>query len=75
MVSSLLMPAEFAEAVKNNPQAEVAFNNLASSHQKQYLGWIVTAKRPETRQKRIFVSIQLLSEGKNWGCGSILRFC
>jgi len=61
------IPAEFAEALKNNPQAEAAFNNLASSHQKQYLGWIVTAKRPETKQKRIAESIKLLSEGKKMG--------
>jgi uncharacterized protein YdeI (YjbR/CyaY-like superfamily) len=61
------MPAEFAEALKNNPQAEAVFNNLAPSHQKQYLGWIVTAKRPETRAKRIAESIQMLAEGKKLG--------
>jgi uncharacterized protein YdeI (YjbR/CyaY-like superfamily) len=61
------MPAEFAKALKNNPQAEEAFNNLAPTYQKQYLGWICTAKRPETREKRIAESIQLLTEGKKLG--------
>jgi len=61
------MPAEFAEALKNNPQAEATFNSFAPTYQKQYLGWIVTAKRPETREKRIMESIQLLSQGKKLG--------
>ena len=61
------MPAEFAEALKDNPRAEAAFKGLAASHQKQYLAWIITAKRPETRQKRIAESIQLLKDGKKLG--------
>lgn len=61
------MPAEFSEALRDNPEAEKAFNNLAPSHQKQYLAWIITAKRPETRKKRIAESIQLLSEGRKLG--------
>ena len=61
------MPAEFAEALKNNPQAERTFNSIAPTHQKQYLGWIITAKRPETREKRIIEAIQLLAEGKILG--------
>jgi len=63
----LAMPAEFAQALKNNPQAEAVFNSFAYSHQKQYLGWIVTAKQPETRAKRIAESIQMLVEGKKLG--------
>ena len=61
------MPAEFAEALKNNPQAETTFNKLPPTYQKQYIGWIITAKRPETRQKRIAESIKLLAEGKKLG--------
>ena len=61
------MPAEFADALKNNPAAQSAYNSLAVSHQKQYLAWIITAKRPETRQKRIAESIQLLTDGKQLG--------
>ena len=61
------MPAAFAEALKKDPQAEAAYYNLAPSHQKQYLGWIVTAKRAETRERRIAESIQLLREGKKLG--------
>ena len=61
------MPVEFIEALKNNPQAEEYFSNLAPTYQKQYLGWIITAKRTDTKQKRITESIQLLNEGKKLG--------
>lgn len=61
------MPAEFAEALQAHPQAEAAFNALPPSQQKPYLTWILTAKRPETRAKRIAESLQLLSEGKALG--------
>jgi uncharacterized protein YdeI (YjbR/CyaY-like superfamily) len=63
----LKMPPEFAQALKDNPRAEATFKALAPTYQKQYLAWIVTAKRPETREKRIAEALQLLSEGKKLG--------
>jgi uncharacterized protein YdeI (YjbR/CyaY-like superfamily) len=61
------MPTEFASELQQNPRAQETFNKLAPTYQKQYLGWISTAKRPETKQKRIAESILLLSEGKKLG--------
>lgn len=61
------MPAEFAEALKGNKRALKTFENLAPSYQKQYLGWIEVAKRPETKEKRIQESIRLLAEGRKLG--------
>lgn len=63
----LTMPPEFAQALKRNPQAEDFFNNLATTYQKHYLAWIITAKRPETKAGRIAESIQLLSKRKKLG--------
>jgi len=59
--------AEFAEALSKNKKARETFENLSPNHQKQYLGWIEVAKRPETREKRIQESIRLLAEGKKLG--------
>jgi len=59
--------AEFAEVLSKNKKAQETFENLASTYQKQYLGWIEVAKRPETREKRIEESIRLLSAGKKLG--------
>lgn len=64
---NLEMTKAFAEALKKHPKAEDFFNSLSPTYQKQYLLWIVTAKRPETKQKRINESIQLLLEGKELG--------
>jgi uncharacterized protein YdeI (YjbR/CyaY-like superfamily) len=61
------MLAEFSEALENNPQAKETFTDLAPSYQKQYLAWISTAKRSETRQKRITESINLLNKGNKLG--------
>jgi len=61
------MPPEFAQALEENPRAEATFNALTPTHQKQYLGWVITAVRPETRDKRIAEALQLLSQGKKLG--------
>lgn len=58
------IPPEFAAALQQNPQGDEIFKTLAPSYQKQYLGWIETAKRPETRAKRIQESIRLLAAGQ-----------
>jgi uncharacterized protein YdeI (YjbR/CyaY-like superfamily) len=62
-----VIPDEFAKALEDHPTAKETFNQLAPTYQNQYLGWISTAKRQETRQKRITESIDLLSEGKKLG--------
>lgn len=64
---SFEMQPEFAQALKKNKRAKETFDNLALTYQKQYLGWIEVAKRPETRQKRIEESIRLLEKGKELG--------
>jgi len=61
------MPAKFTEALRKNKRAKKTFEKLVPTYQKQYLGWIEVAKRPETREKRIKKSIRLLAEGKILG--------
>lgn len=64
---SFEMPSEFAKALRNNPKAKENFEELARTYQKQYLGWIEVAKRPETKKKRIKESISLLNKGEKLG--------
>ncbi len=61
------MPPDLAGALRKNPAAEIAFNKLAPTHQKQYIIWVATAKQPATKEKRIAESIRLLAEGKKLG--------
>lgn len=60
-------PNEFKKALKNNKKAGAYFDRLPSSHKKRYIGWIGSAKKEETREKRIKEAIELLESGKNLG--------
>ena len=64
---SIKMPAELERALRKNKQARNYFAHLAPSYQRHFIGWVVIAKRPETRSKRIKESIQLLAQGKKLG--------
>jgi len=61
------MLPEFEELLSKNKKARDTFDNLSATHQKQYIGWIEVAKRPETRERRIAESIRLLEQGKKLG--------
>jgi len=43
------------------------FRKLSPTHQRDYVVWIHTAKRAETRARRIAESIALLAAGKKLG--------
>lgn len=57
--------ADFAAALMANPAAKDAF---APSHRREYLEWILDAKREETRARHIAQAMEWLSDGKprNW---------
>ena len=61
------IPQELAEALAGNRKAKDFFEELAPTHQKHFIGWIVTAKREETRAKRLQESLALLASGEKLG--------
>ena len=61
------MTPEFILALTSNPGAKNTFESLSTTDKKQYLAWIETARRPETRARRIAESMRLLEEGKKLG--------
>ena len=61
------LPAYIAKALKENPKAWVFFQDLAATYRRHFVGWIHSAKRPETREKRIRESIALLEAGQKLG--------
>ena len=63
----LSLTPEIEEALKANKKAWQHFNNLATSYKKQYVGWLRSAKRPETRARRLAEAIKLLAENKKLG--------
>ena len=58
-VDSLLVPADLARALRAEPGAKRHFEAFPPSSRKIILEWIGTAKRPETRAKRIGETVRL----------------
>jgi hypothetical protein len=57
------IPEDFLSELEANVDATTHFNNLAYSHQKEYVTWIEAAKKPETRTNRIAKAIEKLGAG------------
>jgi len=66
--AALQAPPEFTAALKKNKAAEKTFAAFSPSCQREYLTWIMEAKRAETREKRIATAVEWIAEGKqrNW---------
>jgi uncharacterized protein YdeI (YjbR/CyaY-like superfamily) len=64
----LKLPPEFAAALARNKRAQAGFAAHSPSCKREYVEWIVSAKREETRARRIATSLEWLSQGKklNW---------
>jgi uncharacterized protein YdeI (YjbR/CyaY-like superfamily) len=61
------LPAYVAKALKTNARAWQHFQALAPRQRRDFVVWIHTAKRAETRERRIRESIELLASGKKLG--------
>jgi len=64
----LVVPNYIIELLRLHPKAEEVFNDFSYSHKKEYVEWIVSAKREATRENRMNQMLEWLSEGKhkNW---------
>ena len=58
------LPPDLQQALETNSAAYDYFNHLSYTHQKEYLNWIIEAKRNKTRQRRILQMIAMLEQGK-----------
>ena len=61
------LPPEITNKIKANAKAWSYFEQLAPSYRRIYLGWILSAKRAETRERRVNEAIRLLAEKKKIG--------
>jgi uncharacterized protein YdeI (YjbR/CyaY-like superfamily) len=50
------------------PKVLAVFNDFPPSHKREYVEWIVEAKREDTRVKRIETALDWIAQGKgrNW---------
>ena len=56
------LPADFADALSQDPAAHQFFNGLSPSQKKWHVQSVESAKTPETRQRRIGKSVELLRQ-------------
>jgi Bacteriocin-protection, YdeI or OmpD-Associated len=60
---TIRLPEDLAKAFTKNKKAAAVFEALAFSHRREYVEWIVTAKREETRATRIQGTLERLEKG------------
>jgi hypothetical protein len=58
------VPADFQAALSRDPDASLFFEGLSYSHKSAYVLWIESAKKAETRERRIPDAIKMLKEGR-----------
>jgi uncharacterized protein YdeI (YjbR/CyaY-like superfamily) len=61
---NLTLPLDLVRALGLNQPAKAAFDKLSYAHQKEYVAWIESAKKDETRQARIAKALELLLAGQ-----------
>ncbi len=62
------VPKDLAAALKGNRKAAATWEALSPGKRRDYVEWIVEAKRDETRARRVATAVAWLAEGKsrNW---------
>ncbi len=61
------VPEYIERALGSNEKALANFNKLASSYRRQYVGWVDSAKKEETRRKRLAEALGLLERNEKLG--------
>ena len=59
------MPGDLAAALAANARAQKTYDGFAQGHKRDYIEWVIEAKREATRQKRIAQAVEWMAEGKN----------
>jgi len=61
------VPADLATAIEDDASAKRFFDGLSYSHKRWYVLWIESAKKAETRQRRIGQAVEMLRGGRVQG--------
>lgn len=64
-VEALTIPPDLQQALESNEAANYRFNIFSNSLKKNILVWLNSAKRPETRRKRIERIVSSAAQNKN----------
>lgn len=57
------LPEDMAKMLKGSKKAGIFFQHLSFTNKKEYIEWIITAKRKETRKERLQATLDKLLKG------------
>ena len=58
------VPDDLALLLAAQPEAQTRYEKLSYTHRKEYVRWITEAKKPETRERRLHQTVEMLLNGK-----------
>ena len=61
---TVTIPSELQQLFAGNKPAKIFFESLAFTHRREYVEWIVSAKREETKARRLETTMEKLTAGK-----------
>ena len=62
------LPADLEAAIRSDPEALATWLDITPLARNEWICWVTSPKKPETRAKRIPWGIESLSEGKRRPC-------
>jgi uncharacterized protein YdeI (YjbR/CyaY-like superfamily) len=62
VIETLTIPEDLQQELEKNIQAKKNFTSFPTSSKKMLLFWIISAKKPETRAKRIQQTVALATQ-------------
>jgi uncharacterized protein YdeI (YjbR/CyaY-like superfamily) len=62
------LPGDLEDALKAHPEALVTWRDITPLARNEWICWVISPKKPETRRKRILWGCSNLSEGKRRPC-------
>lgn len=62
------MPSDLKKGLESNPKAFLQWQNITPLARRDWILWLNTAKKEETRERRIKKAVSMLSSGKKRVC-------
>ena len=59
------LPADLAQALAAQAKVKAVFDAMPPSHRREYIEWVLDAKREETRAKRIAQTVERVAAGQS----------
>jgi hypothetical protein len=56
------IPPDFKKALSNNKSVKETFDKMPYTHKKEYVGSILVAKKPKTRERRIQKAVEMINK-------------